>query len=336
MNTLVKRFAFCAVLCASLNSPAFAEEPLPPVEDGYKHFEVWLDEFKNEAIAAGIRSDVLDDAFAEVDEPLEDIIEKDRNQPEVKITFSQYVRGVLTDKKVAAARQVWAKNKALLRQMENTYDVQPQVLLALWGIESSFGKMQGKYTIVDSLATLAYDGRRSQFFRGQLLDALRILQQENMKSRDLIGSWAGAMGQVQFMPSSFLKYATDFNGDGKKDIWKNNADALASMANYLHDKGWDDNLGWGVAVSLPEDSKMDWRTMKERLPLSMWKKFGVRQKNDEMLRGVKEEARLVLLDDDLQKAYLVYNNYDIIMDWNRSTYFATTVFMFADAIGDEP
>jgi len=143
------------------------------------------------------------------------------------------------------------------------------------------------------------------------------------------------MGQVQFMPSSFLKYAVDFSGDGKKDIWNNNADALASMAHYLSEEGWDAGTGWGVAVSLPKESKIDWPTMKERLPLATWKKFGVRQKNGEMLEGIKEEARLILLDEDTDLAYLVYPNFDVIMKWNRSTYFATTVGLLSDAIGDE-
>lgn len=317
------------------DSVQYVEPETANDEGKFNHFENWLDELRAEALAAGIRQDVIDDALEGVDEPSEDVVEKDRSQPEIKKTFKQYVNNVFTDKKVKAARIAWKDNKRVVDRVSDTYGVQPQVLLALWGIESNFGLVQGNHSIIESLVTLAYDGRRSAFFRGQLLDAMRIMQQEKIKSAELLGSWAGAMGQVQFMPSSFLKYAVDFSEDGKKDIWTNNADALASMANYLKSEGWDGNMGWGIAVSLPKDSKVEWREMKERLPLATWKKFGVRQRNGAIITGIKEEARLILLDDDLNTAYLVYQNFDVIMKWNRSTYFATTVGLLSDAIGEE-
>lgn len=328
----MKKILMVCVLSAGLALGARAED-----EGGVapRSFEVWLDEFREEALAKGIKPAVLDDAFEGIEEPSEKVLEKDQTQPEVKLTFPQYIHGQLTERKVAVAKAAWTKNKNMLIRIENEYDVPAPVLLALWGTESNFGKIQGKHSIIESLVTLAFDGRRSDFFHDQLLDALRIMQQEHIKAANLLGSWAGAMGQVQFMPSSFLKYAVDFNRDGKKDIWKSTSDSLASIANYLHQKGWDSNTGWGVAVALPEDSKMDWSSMKERFPLSTWKKYGVRQKNGDLLRGIKEEARLVLLDGDVNMAYLVYPNYDIIMDWNRSVYFATTIGLLADAIGED-
>lgn len=304
-------------------------------EQDFRNFENWLEEFREEALQAGISESVLDDALQGIEEPAEDVIEKDRSQPEIKKTFKQYFANVFNERKVKAARLAWKENKRILARVTDAYDIQPQILLALWGLESNFGEVQGNHSIIESLVTLAYDGRRSDFFRKQLLDALRVLQSEKMRSAELLGSWAGAMGQVQFMPSSFMKYAIDFSGDGKKDIWNNNADALASMANYLKQEGWDGNEGWGFAVSLPEGSKIEWPEMKERLPLATWKKFGVRLKNGDMIKGVKEEARLILLDGDVQSAYLVYPNYDVIMHWNRSTYFATTVGTMFDAIGEE-
>lgn len=345
--TLLPTLFFCAPAFAdtapisAVDAPAAEAAPVAEApatteqhEPDYKHFESWLEEFRIEAAAKGISEAVLEDALGDLDEPVEEIIERDKSQPEHKSTFKQYVTGVITKKKIAAARAAWKENKKILIDIENTYDVPASVMLALWGIESNFGKNQGSHPLVDSLATLAYDARRSAFFRAQLIDALKILQQEKMKSAEFLGSWAGAMGQVQFMPSSFLRYAVDYNKDGKRDIWENNGDAIASMANYLHDKGWDRNADWGVPVSLPTDTTMDWATMKERLPVSNWKKFGVRQKNGKMLKGVSEEARLVLLDGDQEQAYLVYPNFDVLMDWNRSTYFATTVNMLADAIED--
>lgn len=328
------RFLLPAVAACIFSATAVYAQEDVPVEP-IKNFETWLDEFREEALSKGITEEVLDDALGDLDEPSEMVIERDKSQPETKQTFQQYRNAVLTQRKINAAREAYKKNKKLLNRMEYLYDVPPSVLVALWCLESNFGESQGSHIIVDSLATLAYDGRRSQFFRGELLAALQILQQERMKSENLRGSWAGAMGQIQFMPSSYLRYAVDYNKDGKRDIWKNKGDALASMANYLHEKGWDDNAGWGVPVSLPENSSMDWMTMKERLPLSTWKKFGVRQKNGELLQGISEEARLVLLDGDVNNAYLVYPNYDVLMDWNRSVFFATTVSMLADAIGED-
>lgn len=322
-----------------------AEESAPPVnsvasseEDplAYKDFETWLREFKEEALAAGIKKRILERAFEDVDEPIESVLEKDRQQPEFKQTFTEYKESTLTGAKISQARALWRKNNALFIKIDNKFDVPAAYLLALWAMESHFGKVQGKYHIIPSLATLAYDGRRSQFFRSQLLDALKIVQKEKISPGDLVGSWAGAMGQTQFMPSSYLQFAYDFNGDGKRDIWNTNSDALASIANYLNEKGWDSKVGWGTPVQLPENSRIDWKNMKERQPLSMWKKIGVKQKDGSMLEGVSREERLILLDGDPEKAYLVTSNFDVLMDWNRSTYFATVIGMFADALGDEP
>ncbi len=346
----LRSLASILVLQCAITLPAFAQEDAQETaqdavqqveaetadDDGkFNHFENWLDELRAEALAAGIAQDVIDDALEGIEEPSEDVVVKDRSQPEIKKTFKQYVNNVFTDKKVKAARVAWKDNRRVIDRVSDAYGVQPQVLLALWGIESNFGLVQGNHSIIESLVTLAYDGRRSAFFRAQLLDAMRIMQQENIRSAELLGSWAGAMGQVQFMPSSFLRYAVDYSADGKKDIWTNNADALASMANYLKSEGWDGNMGWGIAVSLPKESKVEWGEMKERLPLATWKKFGVRQRNGSMLTGIKEEARLILLDNDPASAYLVYPNFDVIMKWNRSTYFATTVGLLSDAIGEE-
>jgi len=215
----------------------------------------------------------------------------------------------------------------LLAQIEENYGVPAPILLALWGIESNFGARQGSYSIIESLTTLAYDGRRSQFFRGELLNALQVMQEEHIAAKDLTGSWAGAMGQVQFMPSSFLKFAVDFDGDGKKDIWENDADALASMANYLHQQGWKPEIGWGIKVRLRKKVK-DW---KGDQPLKVWQKLVVRA-NGKPLPKNMPVAHLVLPDNDPDSAYLVFSNYNVLMDWNRSTYFATAVGALADAI----
>jgi membrane-bound lytic murein transglycosylase B len=249
------------------------------------------------------------------------VVELDHKQPEKTKTFTEYLKNAVTAKRIADAKDRWQDNKAILRKVEAKYHVEPQILLALWCVESHFGERQGNYSTIQALATLSYDGRRSQFFRTELLNALKIMQDENIAAKDLTGSWAGAMGQVQFMPSSFLNFAVDFDGNGKKDIWESNADALASMANYLHSKGWEHKQGWGVEVTLPptkDDIVINWQA----------------EKADKNLPNSELIAHLVVPDGDAgdSPAYLAYPNYDIIMDWNHSIYFATSVGLLADGI----
>jgi membrane-bound lytic murein transglycosylase B len=315
---------------AAQAAPAPAVAIAPPPLTG---FALWVAEFKYEALEKGITQPVLDDAFADVTEPLPHIIEQDHTQPEKTRTFANYLRGFMMRKKIDAARAQWDSHRELLDQVQKKYGVPAPVMLTLWMIESGFGHVQGDNSIVQSLVTLAYDGRRSAFFRKELLNALVILQQEHMRSKDLTGSWAGAMGQVQFMPSSFLAFATDFDGDGKKDIWKSDADAVASMANYLHTRHWDASSGWGLRVRVPKKNHAaEWVAGKQKHTLKQWQKLGLRRKNGGRLPASDQLARLVMPDDDISDAYLVFANYDVIMDWNRSTYFATTVGLFSDAL----
>lgn len=306
---------------------------LPALCAGQQSFNEWLDGFKHEALQKGITQDVIDNAFLEVNAPNPDVIELDHRQPENTLTFSEYSDNVLTDKRISDAQENYSSHKKVLRKIEAKYKVPASILLALWAVESNFGNHQGSFSVIDSLATLAYDGRRSQFFRTELFNALKILQTENVKPEDMIGSWAGAMGQTQFMPSSYLKFAVDFDNDGKKDIWGSDADALASIANYLHSKGWDEKYGWGMEVEVPDsDSLSDWRNDKEPKTLKEWRKLGFTREDGERLPKTKLLARLVIPDDE-STAFLVFPNYDVLMDWNRSIYFATSVGLLADKIG---
>lgn len=188
--------------------------------------------------------------------------------------------------------------------------------------------------MVDALSTLAYDGRRSKYFRTELMNALKILNEGHITPEDMKGSWAGAMGQSQFMPSSFLNFAEDFDGDGHKDIWGTQADVFASAANYLARSGWDDSMTWGREVSIPKglDTK-SLATLKVRKPLSAWQSLGVRQLDGSNLPGRDLSASLVMPDGKTGRAYLVYKNFRTIMKWNRSTYFALAVGRLADGIG---
>jgi membrane-bound lytic murein transglycosylase B len=296
-------------------------------------FKAWVTAFKQEALAKGISQAVVDNAFADITAPSDEVLQRDQTQPEKTKTFAMYIKGFTSEKKVDAAREQWQSHASVLKEIEKAYGVPAPILLALWQTESRFGESQGSFSIVESLATLAYDGRRSAFFRKELLNALLILQQEHMDPHALTGSWAGAMGQVQFMPSSFLAFAVDFDGDGKKDIWNNDADALASMANYLHTKGWDETMGWGFHVRLPlTDNIPAWAASHEGASLKQWQKRGLRRSNGAKLPNLPYNMRLVVTDADTSDGYLVTSNYDVIMDWNHSIYFATAVNLLADAI----
>jgi membrane-bound lytic murein transglycosylase B len=318
------RLIFFIIVLFSL--PVFAEEPKQSFDD-------WLVQFKQNALAKGISQEVIDDAFGNLTMPSDTILEQDTKQPENTRTFSEYQEGILSEKRIAAAKDNLHSHRKMLRKIETKYHVPPSVLLALWGLESNFGKRQGEDSVVESLATLAYDGRRRQFFSDELMDALQIMQSEDIKAEDLTGSWAGAMGQTQFMPSSFIKFAVDFNHDGKKDIWHSDADALASIANYLHSKGWNPKYGWGIEVSLPESEDMDeWINDKDKKSMKEWSELGFTRTNGKRLPKINIPARLVIPDDE-SAAFLVFPNYDVIMDWNHSIYFATSIGLLADKIG---
>lgn len=297
-------------------------------------FSAWLSDFRHEAQAKGISKPVLDDAFTGLTQPLQSVLDRDYAQPEHTKTFEEYLHGVLKPRRIEAARAQRDSHAQVLAQVEEAYGVPAPVLLALWQSESNFGAIQGNFSVVESLATLAYDGRRAAFFRTELLNALTILQQEHMSSASLTGSWAGAMGQVQFMPSSYLAFAVDFDGDGKKDIWHSDADALASMANYLHTRGWDGSIGWGFRVRVPQGANAARRAAaKEWHSFQEWRKLGLRMKNGGRLPDRGYDTKLVMPDNDPDNAFLMTSNYDVLMDWNHSIYFATSVGLLSDAVG---
>lgn len=200
-------------------------------------FAAWVENFKVQAVSEGISAKTLDDAFSN-SEFLEKVIELDRKQPEKKVTIDDYLARVITQKRISNGRKYKAENSELLEKISQKYSVPASVMVALWGIETDYGNNTGSFNIISSLATLAYEGRRSDFFRSELINALKIIEFGHVSADDFIGSWAGAFGQCQFMPSSFLRYAVDFNGDGRRDIWNTKADVFASIANYLHSEGW--------------------------------------------------------------------------------------------------
>jgi membrane-bound lytic murein transglycosylase B len=294
-------------------------------------FYAYVAGLKQQALAAGIKPETVAAAFANI-RVIEPAIKHDKNQPEFKLTLDSYIPRAVPQWKVNQAKALYRQHLPLLTKIGAEYDVQPRFIVALWGIETNFGKLTGTYPLISSLATLAWDGRREDFFKGQLLDALRIIEQGHVTPSVFKGSWAGAMGQVQFMPSSFLKYAVDQDGDGKKDLWGNLADVFGSAANYLQQNGWHGDETWGRQVKLPEGLDPALLGLEQTRQLSAWQALGVRQLDGSPLPGVEMQASLVRPDDAKGRAYLAYPNYLVLRHWNRSHYFVVAVGTLADRL----
>ena len=296
-----------------------------------------------EAVAHGVREDVVDAALADVTEPQPIILERDRAQAETVFSLEKYIARILKPKLILGGREAYAKHRELLDQIAERYGVPSRIVVAIWGMESNYGRFSGVRPTVPALATLAWDPRRATFFRGELLNALEILNRGDIDLARLKGSWAGAMGQTQFMPSSYLKYAEDFDGDGKRDIWSTPADVFASIANYLKGHGWAADQDWGrevavtpaVATRIASDvaprngSCQATRNMSVPLPLSRWQELGVRLPRGKALPNSAETASLV---SGSSRHFLVDANYDAILEYNCAHSYAITVALLGDAI----
>jgi membrane-bound lytic murein transglycosylase B len=295
------------------------------------NFAHWLQDFRRDAQAHGISSRTLNLALADV-APIPRVIELDHRQPEFTLTFAEYLAHVVPESRVEHGQELLKENQALLDKVTAVYGVQPQFIVALWGIESDFGRIVGDFPVVPALATLAYDGRRSAYFRGELIDALLILDHGYIDLSSLRGSWAGAMGQNQFMPSSYLRYAVDYAGNGKRDIWNDRGDVFASTANYLLHEGWNANETWGRAVIVPQgfDSRLADIDIKKSIP--EWNALGVRLTDGTLLPEEPSPASIVMPAGDGGPAFLVYGNFRTILKWNKSVFFATAVGLLADRI----
>lgn len=293
----------------------------------------WVAGVKQEARAEGISPQLLDRAFRSF-RPNPKIIELDQKQPESTLLFEDYLDRIVSETRIEEGRSKLREHRALLEKISRETGVEPQMIVALWGIETNYGKNTGGFEVIEALATLAYDGRRSEFFRSELLKALHILDKEHISLENMKGSWAGAMGQCQFMPSSFLNFAVDYNKDGRKDIWTSLPDVFASIANYLAQSGWERGSSWGQKVMLPQNFDYETALSEDNIamPLSQWMHKGVRDEYGKPLQASEQEAYLIFPDDEMEVAYLVHENYKTIMKWNRSRYFATAVGTLADSI----
>ena len=271
------------------------------------------------------------------------MVASDRTQAELTVTFDRYLSSRLTPPVVTRGRELAAQHRLVLTGIENKYDVQRRFMLSIWGMETRYGRVTGGTPVFQALATLAWEPRRAAFFRGQLFDALTIVNNGYIDAPAMTGSWAGAMGQPQFMPSSYLEYAQDYDGDGRRDIWKSSADALASIANYLKGWGWKGDETWGRevhvtraireriadAVPIRTDGCFAMRNMTERRPLAEWTRLGVTLKGGRPLPHADLDAGLVQTDS---RSFLVYTNYDAILRYNCAHHYALSVALLADRL----
>ncbi|WP_233998018.1 lytic murein transglycosylase [Pseudoalteromonas sp. T1lg10] len=323
-----------------------ANSQIKSVEEQQVAFDAYVTKLKGEALEKGYSQELLDTAFATIKFKPK-VISADKNQPEVKETLETYLPKRVPQWKIDRARELYKKHQDTLEKIAAEYGVQARFIVALWGLESNFGRIQGGHPVISSLVTLAFDGRREALYKSQLWAALDILKEGHIDLEHFKGSWAGAMGQTQFMPTSFNAYAVDYNGDGRKDIWTTEEDAFASIANYLKSVGWNDELTWGRQVKLPANFdtqavlQRGTRTHKQWLQhwsdsersLSQWQELGLRRMDGKDLPQRDITAALVMPDDINGRMYLAYDNYKALMNWNRSYYFATSVGYLSDRIG---
>ena len=330
---------FCIInLHLSLNAtPLIAAEKEVQGSTEEAAFNAYLAGLRDEAEQKGYEAKFLDAAFATI-KLRKKVVKADKNQPERRLTLDTYLSTRVPDWKVKQAVEKVAEHQSTLAAVEKKYGVQKRFIVALWGNESNFGRIQGSHPVLSSLVSLAYDGRRESLFKKQFFAALQILDEGHVELKDFTGSWAGAMGQSQFMPTSFLTYAVDGDGDGKKDIWSSHADVFASIANYLSKEGWKGNQTWGRQVKLSDAfdlSKInDYSGLakSKMLPLNAWQNLGVTKFDGSALPAVEIKASLILPDGETGRIYLVYNNFHTLMRWNRSQYFGASVGYLADRI----
>ena len=341
LNKLLVTTTLCFFYLASANAANSMPEKIS--------FDDYIIELKKEALTKGYSQTLIDNSFTKV-KYHQRAVKADRNQPENVETLDTYLPKRVPPWKVKKARDMYKKHQVLLASIGEKYGVQPRFIVALWGLETNFGRIMGNYNVISALSTMAYEGRREAFFKKQLWAALTILQEKHITLENMKGSWAGAMGQNQFMPTSFVSYAVDGDGDGKKDIWSNAADVFSSMANYLKKEGWNDDLTWGRQVKLPEGfdtslaipqntgSRKKWLKAwkKTEKSLAQWQKLGVRRSDGTHLPHVDIKAALIFPDGVKGRAYLAYNNYKSLMHWNLSYYFVSSVGHLADRIKFPP
>ncbi|NQY81726.1 MAG: lytic murein transglycosylase [Alphaproteobacteria bacterium] len=326
MQTLISLLVF-SVLGCGLWANLSAREINPT------DFAIWLVELRQEAIDQGVSVKLAHTALDNLT-PSAFILSFDRRQPELSLGFwDYYARGVSANR-VKTGKQKKQKNQSLLARISRKYGVQPRFLLAFWGLESDFGRIKGDHDLVQALVTLAYDPRRSDFFRTELIQLLKIIDAHHLTLKEARGSWAGAFGHTQFMPSTFAAFGVDGNQDGKIHLINSHEDALYSAANYLRKLGWDDEKTWGREVTIPKGFDYCLAQLERKKTLSEWQKLGITTAKGAALPRVELKASLIVPSGSGGPAFLVYDNFHRIMRWNRSIFFALNVGLLSDAIAE--
>ena len=294
-------------------------------------FQTFVAGVKADARKAGISQVTLDRAFANVN-PNQKVLDKDRHQPEFTMTWERYKTLVINDQRIANGRNAVAADRALFQQVEQRFGVGPGVIAGIWGLESGFGAATGDFHVIEALATLAWDGRRASFFRGELMAALKILENGDIAPAKMMGSYAGAMGQPQFMPTSYLRYAVDFEGHGKRDIWTSRPDVLGSIANYLAKAGWRSGEGWGQPVILPLGFDLNAAGRDTMRPLGDWVRAGVRPMAGPWRAGNDRPSAVIAPDGVTGDGFIVHANFKAIRRYNPSDFYAIAVGTIGDRV----
>ncbi len=312
-------------------------------------FNKWLDELKTEAKEKGYKEESIRQAFSEIKEPVKRVVKSDRNQAEVVETYADYLKKRVSEWRKKNGKKFMQKHEALLNEIGKKYGVQPRFIVAIWGAETNFGTIPLKEPVFSALATLAYDKRRAEFYRAQFFFALEILDKGFQTYEKMKGSWAGAMGQCQFLPESYLRYAVDYDNDGIKDIWSSEADVFASIANYLSSFGWRDNETWGRPVLLPDTDESElfieltddldppeecarYKDMGAWRDLQKWQELGIRRLNETDLPERSIPAALLLADKGDKKGYIIYRDFCTIMKFNPAFKYALSIGLLSDRI----
>jgi membrane-bound lytic murein transglycosylase B len=294
-------------------------------------FEAFLDGVRAEARRAGISQATLQRALSGI-RPNERVLELDRRQPEFTQTWEQYRDARLSTSRIDGGRRAFAENRPTLEAVQARFRVSPRVVVAIWGLETNYGGFTGNFNVVESLATLAWDGRRSAYFRNELLAALKILDGGHVAPDRMRGSWAGAMGHPQFMPSNFERLAVDMDGDGRRNIWDSRPDALGSIANYLARSGWREEELWGREVVLPDGFDPSLARRENTRPLRDWVRMGVRRPDGQPLPGLDIETAILLPGGAGGQAFAIYPNFNVIRRYNPSNFYALVVGMLSDRV----
>jgi membrane-bound lytic murein transglycosylase B len=302
-----------------------------PVFGATQSFEAFLEGVRAEARRQGVSQATLQRALTGL-RPNERVLELDRRQPEFTQTWAQYRDARLSQTRIDNGRRAFADNRATLEAVQARFRVSARIVVAIWGLETSYGGFTGNMNVLQSLATLAWDGRRSAYFRNELMAALKILDAGHITPERMIGSWAGAMGQPQFMPSNFDRLAVDMDGDGRRDIWDNKADALGSIANYLARSGWREDELWGREVVLPPGFDATEARRDNTKPLREWIRIGVRRPDGSALPAMDLPTAILLPGGPGGQAFAVYPNFNVIRRYNPSDFYALTVGMLSDRV----